>query len=193
MTDSGRANERNPTPPAGARPSLDPDLTSLVVGEEARAQITACLQRVMNDSGASYCMVIDRAGQILAEESDSVRPEMVHLGALLAATYASTQEMARILKQEGFKSLFQEGLTEKIFTETVRDRWLLVVIFDHSAQVGLVKVLARRASATLSHILDIVQQESQEQSGRMTRRMGKATTDTIDLIFNDQSDDDSDE
>src|SRR5579884_301124 len=98
---------------------IDPTLSRLVVTEEDRAQIVTSLQRLLADSGASYCMVIDRSGQMLAWESDRERPEMTYLGALIAATYASTQEMARILKEDGFKTLLQEGLKERIFTETV--------------------------------------------------------------------------
>lgn len=164
---------------------FDPDISRIVVVEEDQAQISACLQRLMADSGASYSMVIDRAGQILASESDEVRPEMVHLGALIANTYASTQEMARILKEDGFKTLFQEGMKEKIFTETVRGRWLLVVIFDKQSQVGMVKVLARRSSAVLANILDLVERRSSEVGSPRFRHVGKATIDTIDLIFKD--------
>ncbi len=165
--------------------NFDPDISRLIVGEEERAQISACLQRLMADSGASYSMVIDRSGQILSEESDEIRPEMVHLGALLAATYASTQEMARILKEDGFKTLFQEGMKEKMFTEDVRGRWLLVVIFDHQAQVGMVKVLARRSSAVLANILELVERRSSEIGGPRFRHIGRATIDTIDLLFKD--------
>ncbi len=165
--------------------NFDPDISSLIVGEEDQVQIASCLQRLMADSGASYSMVIDRSGQILSEESDEIRPEMIHLGALIAATYASTQEMARILKEDGFKTLFQEGLKEKIFTETVRGRWLLVVIFDHQTQVGMVKVLARRSSAVLANILELVEQRSSEMGTTRFRHVGKATIDTIDLIFKD--------
>ena len=68
--------------------------------------------------------------------------EMMHLGALLAGAYATSREMARLLKEDGFRVLVQEGMREKIFTETVEDRWLLVVVFDHQAHLGLVKVLA---------------------------------------------------
>lgn len=164
---------------------FDPDISLLIVGEEERAQIAACLQRLMSDSGASYSMVIDRSGQILSEESDEIRPEMVHLGALIAATYASTQEMARILKEDGFKTLFQEGMKEKIFTENVRDRWLLVVIFNRQAQVGMVKVLARRSSAVLANILELVERRSAEVGSRRFRHIGRATIDTIDLLFKD--------
>lgn len=164
---------------------FDPQISRLVVVEEDRVQISSCLQRLMADSGATYSMVIDKSGQILAWESDEVRPEMVHLGALLAATYASTQEMARILKEDSFKTLLQEGLKEKIVTETVQDRWLLVVIFDHQAHVGLVKVLARRSSAVLANILELVERRSSDRGGPRFRHLGKATVDTIDLIFRD--------
>ncbi|HUZ03341.1 MAG TPA: roadblock/LC7 domain-containing protein [Thermomicrobiaceae bacterium] len=168
---------------------LDPDLTTLVVGEEETAQIAACLQRLLADTGASYSMVLDRAGQILAWESDSERPEMIHLGALLAATYASTQEMARILKEDGFRTLLQEGLREKIFTETVQDQWLLVVIFDHKVHLGLVKVLAKRASVILSNILDVVRQQRNSLRTPRASQLRKATTDTIDLLFRDETND----
>lgn len=168
---------------------LDPDLTTLVVGDEETAQIAACLQRLLTDTGASYSMVLDRAGQILAWESDNERPEMIHLGALLAATYASTQEMARILKEDGFRTLLQEGMREKIFTETVQDQWLLVVIFDHRVHVGLVKVLAKRASDILSNILDLVRQQGGTIKQQRTNQLRKATTDTIDLLFRDETTD----
>ena len=168
---------------------LDPDLTTLVVGEEETAQISACLQRLLTDTGATYSMVLDRAGQILAWESDSERPEMIHLGALLAATYASTQEMARILKEDGFRTLLQEGMREKIFTETVQDQWLLVVIFDHNAHLGLVKVLAKRSSTVLSNILDVVRQRGGSARAQRTGQLRRATRDTIDLLFRDDNTD----
>ncbi|HET7035406.1 MAG TPA: roadblock/LC7 domain-containing protein [Thermomicrobiaceae bacterium] len=164
---------------------FDRSLSRLIITEEDRMQIVTCLQRLMTDSGASYCMVIDRSGQVLAWESDQERPEMTYLGALIAATYASTQEMARILKEDGFKTLLQEGLKERVYTETIRDRWLLVVIFDQQSQVGLVKVLARRESIVLTGVLQLSQERGDHPDAQRFRRIGKATTDTIDLIFKD--------
>jgi len=76
-------------------------------------------------------------------------------------------------------------MKEKIFTETVRGRWLLVVIFDKQSQVGMVKVLARRSSAVLANILDLVERRSTEVNSPRFRHVGKATIDTIDLLFKD--------
>ena len=172
---------------------FNPDLTTMRVTEEDTAQITACLQRLLADTGASYTMVVDRSGQILAYESDGHRPEMTHLGALLAATFASTQEIARILNEDSFRTLLQEGLREKIITETVADQWLLVVIFDQNAHLGLIKVLAKRTTGILENVLEIAQNRREENRSQVSKPLRKATTDTIDLVFSDDESDDRDE
>lgn len=172
---------------------FDRDLSNLRVTEEDTAQMSACLQRLLADTGASYTMVVDRSGQILAYESDGHRPEMTHLGALLAATYASTQEIARILNEDSFRTLLQEGLREKIITETVADHWLLVVIFDQQAHLGLIKVLAKRTTGILSNVLEVARSRPVEDKSALSRPMLRATTDTIDLVFVDDETDDRDE
>lgn len=162
---------------------LDPELTSMVVGPEESEAIGACLDRLMDDTGASYIMLLDRAGQILSWKGDGRQAEMTHLGALLAGSYASSREMARLLKEDNFRVLVQEGARERVFTETVEDRWLLVVVFDHQAHLGLVKVLAKRATQSLSGVLHVVIERSQDRRSKLTGEMRRAAVDTIDLIF----------
>jgi hypothetical protein len=106
----------------------------------------------------------------------------MNLGALLAGTYASSREMARLLKEDNFRVLVQEGMREKIFTETVEDRWLLVVVFDHQAHLGLVKVLAKRATQALAVVLHTVVDRNTARRARIGE-VRKAAVDTIDLIF----------
>lgn len=172
---------------------FDRDLSNLRITEEDTVQINACLQRLLADTGASYTMLVDRSGQILAYESDGLRPEMTHLGALLAATYASTQEIARILNEDSFRTLLQEGLREKIITETVADHWLLVVIFDQQAHLGLIKVLAKRTTGILGTVLEVARDRPVEEHSGLSRPLLKATMDTIDLVFSDDENDDRDE
>jgi predicted regulator of Ras-like GTPase activity (Roadblock/LC7/MglB family) len=162
---------------------FDPDLTNLIVGTEESTMIQKCLERLMDETGATYSMLLDRAGQVLAWQGNGHQAEMMHLGALLAGTYASSQEMARLLKEENFRVLVQEGMKEKIFTETVEGRWLLVVVFDHQAHLGLVKVLAKRATESLGTILHLVIERNDSRRSQLTAGMAKAATDTIDLIF----------
>lgn len=164
---------------------LDPDLTNLILGEEEARSIGVCLGRLMSETGATYIMLLDRAGQVLAWQGEGHRAEMTHLGALLAGSYASSREMARLLKEDSFRVLVQEGMREKIFTETVEDRWLLVVVFDHQAHLGLVKVLAKRATQSLAGILHIVIERNPTRRSHVMGEMRRAAVDTIDLIFSE--------
>jgi predicted regulator of Ras-like GTPase activity (Roadblock/LC7/MglB family) len=165
---------------------LDPSLTSLIVGAEHSNAISECLARLMDETGATYIMLLDRAGQILSwEGTDGRQMEMMHLGALLAGTFATSREMARLLREDGFRVLVQEGMREKIFTETVDDRWLLVVVFDHQAHLGLVKVLAKRATMVLSDVLSVVIEENASRRAQFRGQVRKSAVDTIDLLFNE--------
>jgi predicted regulator of Ras-like GTPase activity (Roadblock/LC7/MglB family) len=142
----------------------------------------------MDETGATHIMLLDRAGQIISwQGGESRMQEMMHLGALLAGAYATSREMARLLKEDGFRVLVQEGMREKIFTETVEDRWLLVVVFDHQAHLGLVKVLAKRATQSLTGILHLVIQNNEDRRAQFRGGIRKAAVDTIDLLFNDDS------
>jgi predicted regulator of Ras-like GTPase activity (Roadblock/LC7/MglB family) len=165
---------------------LDPTLTSLIVGSDESEAISVCLRRLMDETGATHIMLLDRAGQILSSQGGENRMhEMMHLGALLAGSYATSREMARLLREDGFRVLVQEGMREKIFLETVEDRWLLVVVFDHQAHLGLVKVLAKRATQSLAGILHVVIEQNQSRRAAFRGQVRKAAVDTIDLLFTD--------
>src|SRR5688500_937173 len=109
------ANERRPKAPACGGQFL-PELTDMVIDEPTSMAMTSIVRRLRRDSQASSGMVLDRAGQIIVWDGENHQAEMRQLGALIAGTYASTREMARILHKENFRSLLQEGADEKIFT-----------------------------------------------------------------------------
>ena len=58
---------------------LDPDLTSLIVGEEESQSIEECLARLMGETGATYIMLLDRAGQVLAWQGEGHRADRAGL------------------------------------------------------------------------------------------------------------------
>src|SRR6476646_10726263 len=125
---------------------MDPQLTSLVVSEKDTAKIEECLERLVGDTNANYSMLLDKSGQVIAARGDTQRQDITALGALLAGTFASSREVARLLKEKDFRVLFQQGVRENIFTELITEQWMLVVMFDKRTHIGLVKVLSKRAT-----------------------------------------------
>lgn len=116
-------------------------------------QIEECLRRLWDDTGANSTMLIDTSGEVVAVQGQTEREDIADVAALLAGTFASSRDVARLLKGKDFRVLFQQGIKENIFTELIRARWMLVVLFDKSTHIGLVKVLAKRATDELTAIL----------------------------------------
>ncbi|HUG61171.1 MAG TPA: roadblock/LC7 domain-containing protein, partial [Methylomirabilota bacterium] len=172
--------------PAGFAQNFDPNLSEFVIDEPVSAAVDAVLTRLIESSHASGGMVLDRAGQIIAFGGREYHAEMMMLGALVAGTYASTREMARILREDNFRMLLQEGATEKIFTEAVGDHWLVSIIFGRNTHLGLVKVLCSRATADLNQILNGAIESNLNRPRSRDAGLARITNDTIDLIFRDE-------
>jgi predicted regulator of Ras-like GTPase activity (Roadblock/LC7/MglB family) len=179
----GRPRQR----PHGFSPNFDPNLTEFIIDEAVSLAVNTVLTRLIQASHASSGMVLDRAGQIIVYGGSEYRAEMMMLGALIAGTYASTREMARILREDNFRMLLQEGAKEKIFTEAVGDHWLVSIIFDRNTHLGLVKVLCSRATADLNEILNGAIESNRNRPRPRDAGLARVTKDTIDLIFREES------
>jgi predicted regulator of Ras-like GTPase activity (Roadblock/LC7/MglB family) len=164
---------------------MDPQLTSLVVSEKDTDAIEECLERLVGDTNANYSMLLDKSGQVIASRGDTQRQDITALGALLAGTFASSREVARLLREKDFRVLFQQGVKENIFTELIEEQWMLVVMFDKRTHIGLVKVLAKRATDELGSILQRVRQQSRQRDAVISTSFRTSVEDTIDLLFRD--------
>ncbi len=164
---------------------MDPQLTSLVVSEKDTKKIEDCLERLVGDTNANYAMLLDKSGQVIAARGDTQRQDITALGALLAGTFASSREVARLLREKDFRVLFQQGVKENIFTELIDEQWMLVVMFDKRTHIGLVKVLAKRATEELGVSLQRVRQQSRQRESVISTSFRTSVEDTIDLLFRD--------
>jgi len=164
---------------------MDPQLTSLAVSEKDTVAIEDCLERLIGDTNANYSILLDKSGQVIASRGDTQRQDITALGALLAGTFASSREVARLLREKDFRVLFQQGVKENIFTELIEEQWMLVVMFDKRTHIGLVKVLAKRATDELGRVLQQVRVQSRQRDAVISTSFRTSVEDTIDLLFRD--------
>jgi predicted regulator of Ras-like GTPase activity (Roadblock/LC7/MglB family) len=166
---------------------FDPHLTQMIIDEETCTSIDSVLRQLIRDSQASTALVLDRAGQIIVWDGPAYEGQRMQLGALIAGTYASTREVARILQESSFRTLLQEGAKEKIFTESIGDQWLISVIFGRHTHLGLVKVLCSRATVDLYQILLRTLEKNRLRPTLKDAGFQIVANDTIDLLFRDDS------
>jgi predicted regulator of Ras-like GTPase activity (Roadblock/LC7/MglB family) len=161
-------------------------LTNLVISDPDLNTISAVLLKLMHDTNATSSLLIDKSGQVISVQGSESRSNATTLGALLAGVFSSSREVARLLNEKDFRSIFQQGVQESIYTSMVEEQWLLVIIFDKFTHIGLVKVLSKKATEELGRILDRVRNDtSRAKSSVLNLQFRSSVEDTIDLLFRD--------
>ncbi|MBA2678597.1 MAG: roadblock/LC7 domain-containing protein [Ktedonobacteraceae bacterium] len=161
-------------------------LTNLIISDHELKAISTVLLKLMNDTNATSAMLIDKSGQVIAVQGVETRRNATTLGALLAGVFSSSREVAKLLNEKDFRSIFQQGVHENIYTSMVEEQWLLVIIFDKLTHIGLVKVLSKKASDELGRTLERVRSDtSRTKSSVLNVQFRSSVEDTIDLLFRD--------
>jgi predicted regulator of Ras-like GTPase activity (Roadblock/LC7/MglB family) len=161
-------------------------LTNLIISDRELSTISTVLTKLMNDTNATSSMLIDKSGQVVAVQGTETRRNATTLGALLAGVFSSSREVAKLLNEKDFRSIFQQGVHENIYTTMVEEQWLLVIIFDKLTHIGLVKILSKKASEELGRTLERVRLDTtRTKSSVLNLQFRSSVEDTIDLLFRD--------
>ena len=129
-------------------------LHDIVIHESEAARIDAVLRRFLSDSSCSAALLIDRSGQPLAEAGTARTLDVGSIGALAAAAFSSTAALAQLLGESEFSVLFHEGVKESMHVSTVDEQTILLAIFDEHTTIGMVRLFAREACASIGVALE---------------------------------------
>jgi predicted regulator of Ras-like GTPase activity (Roadblock/LC7/MglB family) len=161
-------------------------LTNLIISDRELTTITTTLNKLMNDTSATSVLLLDKSGQVIATQGATSRQNATSLGALLAGAFSSSRHVAELLGEKDFRTIFQQGVNENIFTTMVEEQWLLVIVFDKLTHIGLVKVLSKKVSDDLGRTLERVRSDTTRQkSSVLNINFRSSIEDTIDLLFRD--------
>jgi hypothetical protein len=111
------------------------------------------LVKFVKEAGARLVLLMTSAGQVLAQHGFSRALDVMSAAALGAAIVASTDEIARQLRQPPFAALNHQGLRHGIFlasAATARGRVIVLVVYDLDvSSLGLVQLFLEQLAADL--------------------------------------------
>ncbi|PIQ24074.1 dynein regulation protein LC7 [bacterium (Candidatus Blackallbacteria) CG17_big_fil_post_rev_8_21_14_2_50_48_46] len=128
---------------------LNPQLSSMVITPEGITKITALLQELFSEANARSILLVEKSGQHLAmvgEES----PHVMALSALVVGAFSSTREIARLLGEPEFKTMFQQGDRLNLFISLLDSQDLITVIFDERTTLGMIKLKTQQMTKRIS-------------------------------------------
>ncbi|KAA0258951.1 roadblock/LC7 domain-containing protein [Deferribacter autotrophicus] len=116
-----------------------------LMDEEIASKIEAELNRLKDESNSKAVFLLDKNGQTISCSKDTEGYDKTSLGALIAGNVAATGGLAKLLGEKEFSILFHEGENEHIHINLINQKFILVVIFDESTSLGLVRLRVKKA------------------------------------------------
>jgi len=159
---------------------------SLIIYEEEITQIEALISGMLRNAEAKCALLVDKDGHLITRQGFTHSLDTTALAALLAGSFASTKEIARLVGEPEFSVLFHQGKKDHIHMSLVGERSILVIIFDDRTTIGMVRLYAKETAAKLTKIFVKVQQKSQATEGAgVGNEFASMAQEKLDDIFHD--------
>jgi predicted regulator of Ras-like GTPase activity (Roadblock/LC7/MglB family) len=124
--------------------------------EDDFGAITKALERFLADANARCALLVDRTGQLVATVGQRPDFDPTAFATLTAADFSANDQLAKLIGENDFSSLFHQGEKESMYLADVARRVILVVLFDSRTTLGLVRIKMRQTVVELTQLFEIV-------------------------------------
>ena len=150
--------------------------------EDDFGAITTLLQRFLYDSNARCALLVDRTGQLVATVGEQPTFDPTAFATLTAADFSANDQLAKLIGENDFNSLFHQGEKESMYLADIARRVILVVLFDNRTTLGLVRLKMKQTVDELTKLFEQVFSRATPQQGSQQNILAGAD-DEIDKLF----------
>jgi predicted regulator of Ras-like GTPase activity (Roadblock/LC7/MglB family) len=149
-------------------------------------RISSYLNDLLKESNARCALLVDRAGQLLASVGEQMSFDPTAFASLTAADFSANDQLAQMLGEPEFASLFHQGEKESMYLADVARRVILVVLFDERTTVGMVRLRVKQTVNDLAAVFDeMFNRTGSDTSQAKEGGLLEGADDEIDKLFGD--------
>ena len=151
-------------------------------------RIDRMLQAFLYDSNARCALLVDRTGQLVTSAGEKPQFDTTAFSSLAAADFSANDQLASMIGENEFSSLFHQGEKESMYLADVARRVILVVLFDNRTTLGMIRIKVKGVVRELSEIFREMFDRSAAapQSSRVVEAgFVDEAEDEIDRLFGD--------
>jgi len=151
-------------------------------------RIAGHLTDLLKESNARSALLVDRAGQLLASVGEQMSFDPTAFASLTAADFSANDQLAKMIGEPEFASLFHQGEKESMYLADVARRVILVVLFDQRTTVGMVRLRVKQTVSDLGALFQELFSRAGQEGGRPAserRSVLEGAEDEIDKLFGD--------
>ena len=133
--------------------------------EEDGRRIRGLLDTFLVESGARSALVVDRNGQLILGVGEPPAFDSTSFASLAAADFSANDQLASMMGEQEFSSLFHQGEKESMYLADIGRRVILIALFGEGATLGMIRIKARAAVRELGGIFQELFDRSSSSAG----------------------------
>jgi predicted regulator of Ras-like GTPase activity (Roadblock/LC7/MglB family) len=122
--------------------------------EEDYWAINNVLEDLLKSSRAGNVVLIDRTGQLISQIGPEVDFDLTSFASLCAADFEANYQLAKLIGENDFSTLFHQGAKDSMYLGKIAKGVVLVVLFNKSTTLGLVRLRVKRAVEELNVVIE---------------------------------------
>jgi predicted regulator of Ras-like GTPase activity (Roadblock/LC7/MglB family) len=154
-------------------------------GEADAEKIDRLLQSFLYESHARCALLVDRTGQLITTSGERPEFDSTAFASLAAADFSANDQLASMIGEQEFSSLFHQGEKESMYLADVAKRVILVVLFDDRATLGMIRLKVKTVVRELTEIFQELFSRSVRETAlpRLETAWADEAEDEIDRLF----------
>lgn len=116
-------------------------------------------------------LLITKQGTVISEAGDTKSINTTAMAALTAGMFSATREVAKMVGEQQFSILLQQGEKRHIHISLVTENAMMVIVFEDYRRIGIVRVEAKKAGIKL---IEIATKEKAKVVGNQTLYDGQS-------------------
>jgi predicted regulator of Ras-like GTPase activity (Roadblock/LC7/MglB family) len=162
-----------------------PGASSWSFREEDFKVITGLMGGLMRETSVRSLLLVDRSGQIVANVGEAPQFDTQAFASLTAADFSANDQLAKMIGEHEFSSLFHQGEKESMYLVDVARRVILVALFDNRTTLGLVRLKVKATVEELTRIFEEMFNRAGTETPKLEGFGSKEAEDEIDKLFGD--------
>jgi predicted regulator of Ras-like GTPase activity (Roadblock/LC7/MglB family) len=124
------------------------------IGTQDLEQFEQLLAVFLRETNARCALLVDRTGRLLTSAGDTGGFDHVTFATLAAADFAASDQLATLLGENEFASLYHHGERHSMYLADLSGWAILAALFDRKTTLGMVRIKTRGLVPKFSVVFD---------------------------------------
>ena len=160
-----------------------PGASSWSFKEEDFKAISAQMSALLRETNVKSLLLVDRAGQVVANVGEPPQFDPQAFASLTAADFSANDQLAKMIGEHEFSSLFHQGEKESMYLADIAHRVILVALFDNRTTLGMVRLKVKATVEELTRLFEAMFARSDTAAPKLEGFASKEAEDEIDKLF----------